>query len=74
MAPPTEADLDKLKQARSNIKRAVTISYNLLKQYHILDCGLSDQDKVIFDRLKLEFEMFTASHDDYISGLEKKNK
>ena len=55
MVPPTEADLDKLKQARSNIKRAVTISYNLLEQHDILDCGLSDKNKVTFDRLKLEF-------------------
>mgnify|MGYP001167005051 CR=1 FL=1 len=69
MAPPTNDDLSKLKKARSSKKRAVTISYNILEQHDILENGLSDQDKVTYERLKMEFGIFAASHDDYINGL-----
>ena len=71
MAPPTNDDLNKLKKARSSKKRAVTISYNILEQHDILENGLSDQDKVTYERLKMEFGIFAASHDDYINGLEE---
>ena len=68
---PTEDDLIKLKTARSNKKRAVTISYNILDQHGIVDNGLSDQDKMTCERLKMEFSIFAQSHDDYISSLEE---
>ena len=69
MPPKVEDDLDKLKTARSNKKRAVTVSYNILERKDILGTGNIDQDT--YDRLKTEFSIFTASHDDYMSAIEK---
>ena len=69
MPPKVEDDLDKLKTARSNKKRAVTVSYNILERKDILGTGNIDQ--ATYDRLKTEFSIFTASHDDYMSAIEK---
>ena len=71
MAPPIDPELKSLKEKRSNAKRRVTITSNLLEP-RLAKGSLKDSDKLLYDKLQQEYTMFEAAYDNYAAALEER--